>query len=95
MVGGIILGQAVVQAKLVSNILIIILAATTIANFTVIGFHNATTIRLAKYLLLVLSALYGVLGLFVGLVIICAYIANVNTFGIPYVNRWRARGRNG
>ncbi|WP_276351888.1 spore germination protein [Cohnella caldifontis] len=95
MVGGIILGQAVVEAKLVSNILIIILAATTIANFAVIGFHNATTVRLGKYLILFLSAVYGLMGLFVGTVVLCAYIAKVSTFGIPYVYRWRARDRNG
>jgi len=95
MIGGIILGQAVVQAKLVSNILIIVLAATTIANFTVIGFHNANAIRLYKYLLLVLSAMYGVLGLFVGIVLICAYLGHVNSFGIPYLSRWKTGGRNG
>ncbi|CAI6049149.1 spore germination protein [Cohnella sp. JJ-181] len=95
MVGGIILGQAVVDAKLVSNILIIILAATTIANFTIIGFQNATALRLYKYLLLVLSAMFGVLGLFVGMVIICAYLGHVSTFGIPYLTRWKTGGRHG
>ncbi|MFC3801092.1 spore germination protein [Cohnella sp. GCM10012308] len=95
MVGGIILGQAVVQANLVSNVLIIILAASTIANFTVIGFQNATSIRLYKYLLLVLSAMFGVLGLFVGIVVICAYLGHVSTFGIPYLSRWKAGRRYG
>ncbi|WP_217593855.1 spore germination protein [Cohnella sp. GbtcB17] len=95
MVGGIILGQAVVQAKLVSNVLIIILAASTIANFTVIGFQNATALRLYKYLLLVLSAMFGVLGLFIGIVVICAYFSYGNTFGIPYLSRWKAGRRYG
>ncbi|UUZ86319.1 spore germination protein [Paenibacillus sp. P26] len=91
MVGGIILGQAVVQAMLVSNVLIIILAATTIASFTVIGFHNAISIRIPKYLFLFLSAMYGVLGLFVGMVLVCVYLASVHTFGIPYLYRWKVR----
>ncbi|MBB6673433.1 spore germination protein [Cohnella nanjingensis] len=91
MVGGIILGQAVVNAKLVSNILIIILAATTIASFTVVGFHNSIFIRISKYLILILSALYGVLGLFAGVVVVCVYLASVNTFGIPYLYQPKAR----
>ncbi|MDG0813508.1 spore germination protein [Cohnella rhizosphaerae] len=95
MVGGIILGQAVVQAKLVSNVLIIILAASTIANFTVIGFQNATALRLCKYLLLVLSAMFGVLGLFLGIVVICAYFGHVSTFGVPYLSRWKAGRKYG
>ncbi|WP_141504299.1 spore germination protein [Paenibacillus luteus] len=86
MVGGIILGQAVVTARLVSNLLIIVLAATTIANSTVVGFQNSLSIRLFKYLLVILCSIYGVLGLLAGLVILSAYLASINTFGISYLN---------
>ncbi|MGO4546052.1 spore germination protein [Paenibacillus sp. 2TAB23] len=86
MVGGIILGQAVVTAKLVSNLLIIILAATTISNSTVVGFQNSLAVRLFKYLIVIMSAMYGVLGLLAGLVLICAYLSSLNTFGISYLN---------
>ncbi|MGP0587072.1 spore germination protein [Paenibacillus timonensis] len=84
-VGGIILGQAVVEAKLVSSLLIIILAATTIANSAVVGFQNSLPIRLFKYLTLILASLYGILGIMSGLVMICAYLASVTTYGIPYL----------
>lgn len=85
MVGGIILGQAVVSAKLVSNLLIIILAATTIATSVVVGFQNSVTIRLFKYVLVLLSAVYGIIGLLAGLFLICTYMASITTYGIPYV----------
>ncbi|MHA6484773.1 spore germination protein [Paenibacillus sp. strain BS8-2] len=91
MVGAIILGQAVVSAKLVSNLLIIILAATTIAASVVVGFHNSITIRMFKYLLVVLSAIYGVIGLLAGLFLICAYMASISSFGIPYVHLMKPR----
>jgi hypothetical protein len=85
MVGGIILGEAIVAAKLVSNLIIIILAATTIANSTVVGFQNSLSIRLFKYLIVVLAAIYGVLGILAGLVLVCAYLASLTTFGVPYI----------
>lgn len=94
MVGGIILGQAVVSAKLVSNLLIIILAATTISSSTVVGFQNSISIRIFKYLLLLLSAVYGVLGLLSGLVIICAYLASITSFGIPYLHFFKPKGES-
>ncbi|GGA24305.1 spore germination protein [Paenibacillus physcomitrellae] len=84
MVGGIILGEAIVSAKLVSNLLIIILAATTIACSTVVGYQNSLTLRLMKYAVLFLCSFFGVMGLVAGLVIICTYIAQNETFGIPY-----------
>ncbi|RNB92322.1 spore gernimation protein GerA [Brevibacillus fluminis] len=85
MVGGIILGEAVVQAKLVSNLLIITLAATTIANFTLSGFTNMLMVRLFKYVLLLPSAIFGVLGLIGGLQFFCCYLAAVTTFSVPYL----------
>jgi hypothetical protein len=86
MVGGIILGQAVVDAKLVSNLLIIVLAATTIANSTVVGFQNSLSIRLFKYLIAVLASIYGVLGILAGIVLVSTYLASLSTFGIPYLD---------
>ncbi|MBO0999645.1 spore germination protein [Bacillus sp. SD075] len=85
MVGGIILGQAVVDAKLVSNMLIIILAATTIANSTIVGFQNSLSIRLFKYLIVILASIYGVLGILAGIVLVSTYLAGISTFGIPYL----------
>lgn len=91
MVGGIILGEAVVSAKLVSNLLIIILAATTIASSTVAGYQNTVSLRLLKYLVLVLCSIYGILGLVSGIVIIAAYIASIETFGVPYFQFGRSK----
>ncbi|SDX82170.1 spore germination protein [Paenibacillus sp. CF384] len=86
MVGGIILGQAVVQAKLVSNLLIIVIAATTIANSTIVGLQQSLALRISKYVIVVMAALFGVLGILEGLVLVCAYLASLNTYGIPYLS---------
>ncbi|MDQ8734696.1 spore germination protein [Paenibacillus sp. LHD-38] len=86
MVGGIILGQAVVAARLVSNLLIIVLAATTISNSTVVGFQNSLTIRVFKYLIVIMSAIFGILGLLAGMVLLCGYLASIKTFGISYLD---------
>lgn len=86
MVGGIILGQAAVEARLVSNLLIIILAATTIANSTIVGFRNSISIRLFKYGILVLASIYGIFGILAGLFLVCTYLGSISTFGIPSLN---------
>nr|WP_231618418.1 spore germination protein [Fictibacillus sp. 23RED33] len=86
MVGGIILGQAAVEAQLVSNLLIIILAATTIANSTIIGFQNSLSIRLFKYMIIILASIFGVLGIMAGLFLVCLYFSSISTLGIPFVN---------
>jgi hypothetical protein len=94
MVGGIILGQAAVEARLVSNLLIIILAATTIANSTIVGFRNSTSIRLLKYGILVLASIYGIIGILAGLFLICTYLGSISTFGISTLNYRSMKGDN-
>ncbi len=85
MVGGIIIGQAVVEAKLVSGLLIIVLAATTIANSTINGLQNSLSIRLFKYIIVILAAIYGVLGLLAGIVLVSAYLASIKAFDVSYL----------
>ncbi|MBB6669517.1 spore germination protein [Cohnella nanjingensis] len=86
MIGGIILGQAIVQAKLVSNLLIIILAASTIANFTMSGYLNTIGIRIYKYVVLVASAAFGILGLEMSVIWIFVYFAGLKSFTVPYLS---------
>lgn len=91
MVGGIILGQAVVQAELVSNLLIIVLSAMTIANFALVGYQNALVLRMLKYVLLFFGTIFGMLGVLFGIAWFVAYVAGITVFGIPYLKLWKTR----
>ncbi|TDF98005.1 spore germination protein [Paenibacillus piri] len=86
MVGGIILGQAIVQAHLVSNLLIIILATSTIANFTMSGYINTIGVRIFKYVTLLLSTMFGIFGLEAAIIWFCMYLASLNSSSIPYLS---------
>ncbi|MBP3961947.1 spore germination protein [Paenibacillus lignilyticus] len=92
MVGGIILGQAVVEAQLVSNLLIIVLAASTIANFTIIGYQFALTVRLWRYIMLFFAALFGPLGIVCGLFLLLSLISNVTILSKPFMPTTAPRG---
>ncbi|SDM85043.1 GerA spore germination protein [Fictibacillus solisalsi] len=85
MVGGIILGQAVVEANLVSNLLVIVITAVVIASSAVIGMQNSLYIRLLKYPILVLASLFGILGVFIGFIFTIIYLASLTSDDIPYL----------
>lgn len=85
MVGGIILGQAMVEAKLVSNLLVIVITAVVIASSTVIGMQNSLYIRLLKYPILILASLFGILGVCIGFSFTIIYLASLTSDGIPYL----------
>ncbi|TXK85678.1 spore germination protein [Paenibacillus sp. N3.4] len=94
MIGGIILGQAVVQARLVSYFLIIVVAGSTIAHFTMGTYMNTVSIRLYKYVVILLSALYGILGLMSSVVLFCFYLGTISTFEVPYLSLSTKRGKS-
>ncbi|WP_200416605.1 spore germination protein [Virgibacillus salexigens] len=85
MVGGIILGQAMVEAKLVSNLLVIVITAVVIASSTVVGMQNSLYIRLLKYPILILASIFGILGLCAGLVFTIIYLASLTSNNLPYI----------
>lgn len=84
MVGGIILGQAMVEAKLVSNLLVIVITAVVIASSAVIGMQNSLYIRLLKYPILILASIFGILGVCTGLIFTIIYLASLTSNDIPY-----------
>ncbi|MGC5772054.1 spore germination protein [Paenibacillus pabuli] len=86
MIGGILLGQAIVQAKLVSNLLIIILVASAIANFVLAGYMNTTGIRMYKYVVMLISSCFGIWGLEAAMIWIILYFASLNTCTVPYLS---------
>jgi len=84
-VGGIIIGQAAVEAGLVSPIVVIIVALTAICSFTLPNVSLVGGIRISKYLLIVGGALLGLLGFWLGVIIILIHLASLKSFGFPYL----------
>ncbi|MES9685450.1 spore germination protein, partial [Gottfriedia acidiceleris] len=84
-VGGIVIGQAAVAAALTSNILLIIVALSALASFTTPIFVISNTIRVLRFLFIILSSLFGGLGIMVGFVLILGHLFRLKSFGTPYL----------
>ncbi|MFC5450999.1 spore germination protein [Paenibacillus aestuarii] len=85
MVGGVILGQGVVEAKLVSNLLVIVITAMLISGSAIVGAQNAVYIRLLKYFILFAASVFGILGICTGLIFVCIILSSLKTCDIPYM----------
>jgi len=84
-IGGIIIGQAAVEAGIVSPIVVIIVALTGICGFTLPSISLVGGIRIAKYILLIGGATFGLFGFWVGVLFILIHLASLKSFGIPYL----------
>ncbi|PFL95371.1 spore germination protein [Bacillus cereus] len=83
-VGGIVIGQAAVQAGIVSNIMIIIVAVTTIASSIVPNYEMGLAIRLLRFPMMLLAALFGIVGIIIGWMTIIAHLVSLESLGTPY-----------
>ncbi|GIP27799.1 spore germination protein [Paenibacillus sp. J23TS9] len=85
MVGGVVLGQAIIQANIVSNLLVIVAATTALTNFIVVDYQMGLVQRILKYFILIGAGILGVLGIVFCFAILVICIARVESFGISYL----------
>lgn len=83
-VGGIIIGQAAVDANLVSPMAVIIISVTAICSFAIPNIALVSAYRLTKYFIIFMSATGGLLGYVAGLLIVLLHISGLKSYGVCY-----------
>ncbi len=84
-IGGLIVGQAAIEANIVSPIVIIIVALTGIGSFTIPSYSLTFAYRILKYIYIVLGATSGFLGITFGLTVHLIMLCNSQSFGTPFL----------
>lgn len=84
--GGLILGDAAVAAGIVSPIMIIIIAISSISGLIFPSQELINTIRIYKLINLLLSSILGLYGTIICLIIIINNIIKTKIFGYRYIN---------
>ena len=84
-VGGIVIGQAAVEAGLVGPVVVIVSAITGICTFVIPNQAMVNGIRLSKYIILILSAALGMFGFWTGILLVIVHLCSLESFGIPYM----------
>ncbi|MGP4060468.1 spore germination protein [Halobacillus sp. H74] len=85
-VGGLVLGQAAVQAGIVSATTIIVVALTGIASFAVPSYNIAVAPRILRFALMVIAGSFGLYGVLMALFILIAHLSSLRSFGTPYLS---------
>ena len=84
-VGGIIIGQAAVDAGLVSPIVVIIVSLTGLCSFSIPNIALVSGFRLMKYIVILFSAILGLFGFWIAMLLILIHLVNLKSFGIPFM----------
>ncbi len=85
-VGGIVIGQAAVEAGIVSPIMVIIVAITAISSFSIPSYNLSVGIRMLRFILMVFAGVLGLYGIMLGFLLILCHLVKLKSFGIPYMS---------
>ncbi|MBR6753487.1 MAG: spore germination protein, partial [Clostridia bacterium] len=83
-VGGIILGQAVVVADLFSPLLIVVVAISGLGIYAVPSYPLTLALRIAQLMLVVLAGLAGYAGIVMGTFLLLTRLCSLTSLHFPY-----------
>ncbi|MEK3796743.1 spore germination protein [Peribacillus sp. FSL H8-0477] len=84
--GALVVGQAAIQAGIVSPPMVMVVALTGIASFTIPRYNLGATFRLLRFPMIALAGTLGILGIMLGLLVILTHLCTLRSFGVPYLS---------
>ncbi|QOR67727.1 spore germination protein [Cytobacillus suaedae] len=85
-VGALILGQAAVEANIISPIVIIVVALGGVSSFAVSDISLNYAIRIIRFLFILSSGLFGIYGMAATFTLGLFYLVSIKSFGVPYLS---------
>ncbi|HEY8499670.1 MAG TPA: spore germination protein [Clostridia bacterium] len=82
---GLVIGQAAVEAGIVSNLVIVIVAATATASYVVPSTDMALSIRIIRFIFMIAASVFGIIGIVACTVFILGHLIVLDSLGQPYL----------
>lgn len=84
-VGALILGQAAVEANIISPIVIIVVALSGLTSFTMSDISLNYALRIIRFLFILSAGLFGIVGMTSLFAVGIFYLVSLKSFGVPYL----------
>ncbi|WP_262686095.1 spore germination protein [Paenibacillus baimaensis] len=85
-VGTLVVGQAAVEAGLVTAGMVIVVSITAIANFVIPAFNMGITARIIRFCLMLVGGTFGLFGIFMGIILLVIHMCSLSSLGVPYMS---------
>ena len=85
-VGGLVIGDAIVNAGLVSNLMVVVVAMTAISSFVVPSVEMNTTIRIIRFPFMLAATFFGFFGIAMLTLILFIHMLNRSSLNQPYLS---------
>ncbi|AMW99274.1 spore germination protein [Rummeliibacillus stabekisii] len=83
-VGGLVVGDVIISAGLVSNMVVIVVALTAISSYVVPSVELNTSVRVLRFPFMFAAAFFGFFGIMAGFLILTIHLCNLSSLKSPY-----------
>ncbi|SMF55949.1 spore germination protein KA [Paenibacillus barengoltzii] len=85
-VGSIVIGQAAVEAGIVSTVMVVVVAITAIASFAIPSYSMSIPIRMLRFGFMMIASTLGIYGLTIAFIMLVVHLSGLHSFGVPYLS---------
>ncbi|MBN2984655.1 MULTISPECIES: spore germination protein [Cohnella] len=85
-IGALIIGQAAVEAGIVSAPMVIVVSITGIASFIIPHYDLGLTFRFLRFPIMFMAASFGLFGVMVAIFLLYLHLVSLRSFGTPYLS---------
>lgn len=85
MVGGFVIGTTVVQAGLINPLLVVVVATTAIASYSMPSYAFSMSLRWLRVPVLIMASILGLYGVMLGILAITVHAVSLRSFGESYI----------
>jgi spore germination protein len=86
LVGGLVIGQAAVEAGIASPLMVIVVSLTAISSFAIPQYDAGIALRMLRFVAMFSAALLGLYGVVMFTLFLCIHFVKLKNFGIPYAS---------
>ncbi|AOR99955.1 Spore germination protein [Bacillus subtilis] len=85
LIGGVVIGQAAVQAQIVSALMVIVVSVTALASFTVPSYAFNFPLRIIRIAAMISAAVLGMYGVIMVFLLVIGHLMRLKSFGQDYI----------
>ncbi len=85
LIGGVVIGQAAVQAQIVSALMVIVVSVTALASFTVPSYTYNFPLRIIRIVVMISAAALGLYGVIMVYLFVVGHLMRLKSFGQDFI----------
>lgn len=85
-VGAVVIGQAAVEAGIVSAAVVIVVSCTAISSFVLPANNLEIAVRILRFFMILIASIFGMIGVMIGSIALCLHLCSMRSFGVPYMS---------